>query len=40
MFKIKKVIRPDKNIYNNNYFFKIPKEYYKQTVKIIKKKNI
>ena len=40
MHKIKKIIRPDKNIYNDNYFFKTPKEYYKQTVQIIKKKRI
>jgi ubiquinone/menaquinone biosynthesis C-methylase UbiE len=40
MFKIKKVSRPDKNIYNDNYFFKIPKEYYKQSVKMINKKKI
>lgn len=40
MYKIKKVIRPDKNIYNNNYFFKTPKEYYKQAVKIINRKKI
>jgi len=40
MYKIKKVIRPDKNIYNNDYFFKTPKEYYKQAVKIINRKKI
>tara|TARA_B100000902_G_scaffold398852_1_gene467198 strand:- start:2041 stop:2763 length:723 start_codon:yes stop_codon:yes gene_type:complete len=40
MYKITKVTRPDKNIYNNNYFFKTPKEYYKQAVQIIKKKKI
>ena len=40
MFKIKKVSRPDKNVYNDNYFFKIPKEYYKQSVKMINKKKI
>ena len=38
MYNIKKLIRPDKNIYNNDYFFKTPKEYYKQAVEIIKKK--
>ena len=32
MYNIKKLIRPDKNIYNNDYFFKTPKEYYKQAV--------
>tara|TARA_Y100000591_G_scaffold31337_1_gene23307 strand:- start:452 stop:1174 length:723 start_codon:yes stop_codon:yes gene_type:complete len=40
MYNIKKLIRPDKNIYNNDYFFKTPKEYYKQAVEIIKKKKI
>ena len=40
MLKIKKLIRPDKNIYNNKYFYKTPKEYFKQSIEIIKKKKI
>jgi len=40
VLRIKKLIRPDKNIYNNKHFYNTPKEYFKQSIEIIKKKKI